>query len=89
MATPQILQMLGQSPQTALTAQIKPIKDMMRMVQTANNPMAMMQALADKNPQIKQTMNMIQQAGGNPRDAFYALAKEKGVNPDDILNALK
>lgn len=62
---------------------------MMRMVQTANNPMAMMQALADKNPQIKQTMNMIQQAGGNPRDAFYALAKEKGVNPDDILNALK
>ena len=59
------------------------------MIQSASNPSAAMQELISRNPQIKQVLDAIQKSGNNPKDAFYALAKEKGVNPDDILNALK
>lgn len=48
-----------------------------------------MQSMINQNPQMKQVMEMVNKNGGNPKDAFYALAKEKGVNPDDILNMLK
>lgn len=90
MALPPILQMLGAKRQTtALAAQLQPVKDMIRMVQTASNPQAMLQAMADKNPQIKQAIDLVNQCGGDPQKAFYALAEQKGVDPEEILNALK
>ena len=90
MALPQILQMLGASRQTtALAAQLQPVRDMIRMVQTANNPTAMLQAIAAKNPQMQQAIDFINQCGGDPQKAFYALAEQKGVDPNEILNALK
>lgn len=48
------------------------------------NPMALMQG-----PQYQQAMSLIQKAGGDPRAAFYALARQKGVDPDQILSMLK
>lgn len=37
------------------------------------------------NPQFKQAMQYVNQNGGNPKDAFYKLAKEKGVDPDEFI----
>ena len=48
------------------------------------NPMALMQG-----PQYNQAMQLIQQAGGDPRAAFYALARQKGVDPDQVLSMLR
>ena len=48
-----------------------------------------MQQLIQNNPQMKQVMDYVNANGGNPKDAFYKLAEEKGVNPDDILGMLK
>jgi hypothetical protein len=48
------------------------------------NPMALMQG-----PQYQQAMNLIQQAGGDARAAFYQLAQQKGVDPNQILSMLK
>lgn len=48
------------------------------------NPMALMQG-----PQYQQAMNLIQQAGGDARAAFYSFARQKGVDPDQILSMLK
>lgn len=62
---------------------------MMHMLQSASNPAATLQAMAAKNPQMQQAMDFINKCGGDPQKAFYALAKQKGVNPYDILNALK
>lgn len=89
MPTPQILQMLGANQTAALTAQLKPVKDMIRMVQSASNPGATLQQMLANNPQMQQAVEFINKCGGDPQKAFYALAKQKGVNPDDILNALK
>lgn len=42
--------------------------------------------MMQSNPQLASVMQM---ANGDPKKAFYALAEQKGVNPDEILNALK
>lgn len=48
-----------------------------------------MDRLIEKNPQVKQVMEYVKQNGNDPKAAFYKMAKEKGVNPDDIINMLK
>lgn len=68
---------------------IQRIKAMMQMVRGSNNPQALMQSLAMQNPQMKQVMDYVQQSGGDPKQAFYKMAQEKGVNPEDVLNMLK
>ena len=41
------------------------------------------------NPQMKQVMDVVNQYGGDPQKAFYAIAEQQGVNPQEILNMLK
>ena len=62
---------------------------MMQMVRSANNPQAMINQLMQTNPQMKQVMDVVRASGNDPKKAFYALAQQKGINPDDILNLLK
>ena len=49
----------------------------------------MLQQMTAQNPQMQQVMNYVNENGGNAKQAFYKLAQEKGVNPDEILNMLK
>ena len=37
------------------------------------------------NPQVQSILNQY----GSPKNAFYAIAKQKGINPDEILNRIK
>lgn len=48
------------------------------------NPMALMQG-----PQYNQAMQLIQQSGGDARAAFYNLARQKGIDPDQLLSMLR
>ena len=66
---------------------IAPIKNMMQMLNGAQNPQAVLQMLAQKNPQMAQVMQLV--GGRNPQEVFYEMCRQKGVNPDDILNQLK
>ena len=47
--------------------------------------MGMMQ----NNPQMKQVQNIIQQHGGDPMQAFRAMAEENGLDPDEILSMIR
>lgn len=47
------------------------------------NPMAILQ----NNPQMRQVMQMLQTQ--SPEQVFNAMAKNMGVNPNDILNQLR
>jgi len=38
---------------------------------------------------MKKAIDYVNENGGNPKDAFYKLAKEIGIDPDSILNSLK
>lgn len=59
------------------------------MCRMSSNPQAAMQMIVNQNPQIKSVMDEVKKSGGTAKDAFYAIAKNKGINPDDIINMLK
>lgn len=85
MSLPPILQALqGRSNQG-----LGQIRQMMDMVRSSGNPQAMISQLAQSNPQLQNVMQLVTQAGGDPKKAFYQLAQQRGVNPDEILNMLK
>ena len=65
------------------------IKGMIQILKGSKNPNAMMEYLMAANPEFKEVMNLVRQNGGSPKDAFYALAKQKGVDPDEIIAMLK
>ena len=73
----------------AINPQIARIVQMWRTLKAAQNPQALFAQMMQNNPQMKTIMDAIQQNGGDPKKAFYAMAQQKGINPDDILNALK
>lgn len=80
-----MLQALRNTPNSNLNQ----IKTMMNMVRSAGNPMAMLQNMAQTNPQLKQVMDIVNTSGGDPKAAFYKIAKEKGVNPEQVLSMLR
>ena len=63
------------------------LKNIYNMLSKSSNPQAMLAEMAQKDPNIAWVMQMCK--NGNPKDLFYALCKQRGVNPDDILNQLK
>lgn len=65
------------------------VRQMMGMLNNSQNPQAMMNSLVQNNPNLKQVMDLVNQSGGDPKKAFYALAEQKGINPQEILDMLK
>ena len=55
------------------------------MIKTMGNPMMMFQQM----PQYKQIIDYVNANGGDPERAFYAKAKEMGLDPDQIINAVR
>lgn len=58
-------------------------------MQNSRNPQAMLGTLMNQNPQMQNVMNIINQYGGDARTAFYETAKERGVDPNQIINMLR
>lgn len=65
------------------------IKQMLNIIKGAKNPQSMIQSMIQQNPQMKQVMDYVNQNGGDPKKAFYSMAEQCGMDPDEILNMLK
>ena len=61
----------------------------MQAIKTAANPQAAMNMMVMNNPQMKQVMEIVNQYGGDPMQAFTAVAKENGMDPEEILGMLR
>lgn len=81
-----MLQVLKNNP---AISNLNQIKQMANLIKSAGNPQAMLQSMVQNNPQMQQVMALINSLGGDPKAAFYKVAKEKGVNPEEILNMLR
>lgn len=68
---------------------LQQIKSMMAMLNGSGDPMTMINQMARNNPQLQNVLQMVQANGGDAKAAFYKIAQEQGVDPDEILNALK
>jgi len=68
---------------------IQQIKNMMSMVQMSANPQIALQNIVNQNPNLQNILNLANSNGANLQQVFYNMAKQKGVNPEDIINALR
>ncbi len=69
-------------------ARINQARDMVNMFKNSNNPMALFQQMAAKNPQMQPIANMLNQ-GANPNQIFDNVCRQRGINPQDIMNLIK
>lgn len=81
MAIPAILQQLGQT-EPAGAAQIRQTINVLRGLR---DPGAAMSAAMAGNPAMRQVQSYISANGGDARTAFYKLAQEKGIDPNEII----
>lgn len=81
--------MLAMLNQNRMAQNLQPIKNMMSMLKSAGNPQMMLQQMTAQNPQFKQAVDYVNANGGDAKTACYKLAKEKGVNADEILQMLR
>lgn len=61
----------------------------MNQLKMVQNPQAALSQLMQTNPQLQQAMNIIKLYGGDPQSAFYTMAKQAGVDPQEVLNNLR
>ena len=81
--------MLSKLNQSKLTSQIRPIKNAMNMARSIGNPQMMINQMLSQNPNYAQVQQIIQQYGGDPKQAFYGMCQQMGVDPQEILKQLK
>ena len=62
------------------------IKNMIGMFRGMGNPQAMIQTMAQNNPQLQQ---LLRQYNGDAKQAFYGVAKQAGIDPDELIGMLK
>ena len=86
MAIPTILQQLGRNQMNQAAG---PIKQMMNMVRSAKDPMAALNMLAMRNPQLKEVLDIVQQYGGDSMAALRGEAEKLGIDPEEILGMIK
>jgi len=53
------------------------------------NPNAALQTLVQKNPMMQQAMQLVNSSNMSPKDLFYSMAQQRGVNPEQILSMFK
>ena len=64
------------------------LSNMIGMVQAAQNPQMAINQMAMNNPQMQQVMQIVQQNGGNARQAFYSMCQQRGVDPNAVISQL-
>lgn len=81
-----MLALLNQSSGLSASARnLNNVKNLVNMVKNSRNPQAMLQQLINQNPQVQNVMKYVNDNGGDPKAAFYKMAEEKGVDPNEVL----
>ena len=84
MAMPEILLQLAKN-----NPMIAKAKQMMNVIQTAQNPQAMLNQMIQNNPQLKQVMDVINQHGGDIDKAVRTVAEQNGLKPEDVMEMFR
>ena len=79
----------GQSQTSQMAAnKLKPLTDMYKLFQTAQDPMSMLKDVAVNSTEFGDILQMTQAANGDPKQAFYARAKSMGLTDQQINDGL-
>lgn len=80
------MQQLGRNNMIQTAAKCK---QMMQAIRAAADPRSAMNMMISGNPQLKQVMEIVNRYGGDPMAAFTAMARENGMDPDEILGMIR
>lgn len=60
---------------------------MMNMIGSAKNPQAMLEAMFQQNPQLRQTMEQLKNSSGgaSPEQIARQLAKQNGITEEQLM----
>ena len=61
------------------------LSQILTQIKSMGNPQMMLQQM----PQYRQVMDYVNQNGGDAKSAFYNKAKEMGIDPDEIVKAMR
>ena len=86
---PEILRQLGGSRAVPGNPAVSQVRNMMNLVRASGNPQEMLRMMAAGNPRMQEVLRIVQEHGGDPMQAFRAAARERGVDPEEILNMLR
>lgn len=64
------------------------LRQMVQLYKNSKNPMLAMQNMLEQNKELKTVMNFVNRNGGNAQQLFYELAREAGVDPQEVLKGL-
>lgn len=74
------LDMLGQKQAQTVGNQLG---NVFSLIKNASDPSALLASMVQRNPAYGQAIAQAKRYGANPKEAFYALAKEKGISDPD------
>ena len=65
------------------------IKQIVTTIKTAKDPEALFNRMMQNNPGYRQAVDYVKQNGGDPKKAFQTLAKQNGLDPNEIANLFR
>lgn len=65
------------------------VNEMANAYKNSTNPEQLLVNLARQNPNIVKILEMIKSSNKSPKELFYEMAAQKGVDPNQILGMLK
>lgn len=82
-------QTTGGNQQQVTKQAIEQVKPFIKMIAGAQNPAEMMQQICMQNPAFRTAYeNAMRLAGNDPKGVFYSLAKQQGLDPDELVKAM-
>lgn len=84
-----VLQQLNKSNALLPVPNLEQVKEIYQTIKNSKNPKSLIDYYAAADPEFKEVMDFMGQNGGSLKDAFYAMAKRKGIDPDEIISPLK
>ena len=61
----------------------------MNLMRSGGNPQSLMMTMLQNSPAYGEIMSFLNKNNGDARTAFYDMAKQKGVDPNQILDMMK
>lgn len=89
MANPIMEMLRKKSPVSQQPSQNNGLVQAYKMLSSMQNPNAAIQTLMQRNPMMQQAMQLINSSNMSPKDLFYSMAQQQGVDPEQILNMFK
>lgn len=73
---------------TAINKQVNNSNPIVDLYKSGGNPFDFMYKISGNNPKMQQILQLLNN-GSNPQQLFYQMCKNRGVNPETILNQFR